>query len=169
MPADLSDTAQLQRLSDFLPAEAVVVTSDLIRASATGDAIQGARNRLPDSAEIREFSFGRWDGCTFDEVAHSDPVLSRTYWEEPGDIRPPGGESWNDAALRIKPFVDRLNRDHTGKHIVAVAHIGVIMTQIERASGEPPGEVIGHRIDNLSVTRLTYGSTPSATLINHIP
>jgi len=46
VPADLSDTAALSRLSNYLP-EVPVVSSDLIRASATADAICGARPRLP--------------------------------------------------------------------------------------------------------------------------
>ena len=47
LPADLGDTAQLARLSTHLPAEALVISSDLIRASATADAIAGKRTRLP--------------------------------------------------------------------------------------------------------------------------
>ena len=41
LPADLSNTAQLQRLSDHLPQDAVVISSDLIRAADTADAIAG--------------------------------------------------------------------------------------------------------------------------------
>ena len=47
LPADLSDHVALARLSDALPRDAVVVSSDLIRAVATADAIQGGRPRLP--------------------------------------------------------------------------------------------------------------------------
>ena len=47
LPADLSDTAALARLEAALPREAVVISSDLIRAVATADAIQGDR---PSSA-----------------------------------------------------------------------------------------------------------------------
>ena len=46
-PADLSDTAALARLSDYLPSEALVVSSDLLRAITTADAIQHQRRRLP--------------------------------------------------------------------------------------------------------------------------
>ena len=169
IPADLSDTAQLARLSDHLPADALVIASTLIRASSTADAIQRKRTRLPDTPDLREFSFGDWDGRTFDDVAMTDPDPSRAYWEEPGHIRPPNGERWCDAAARIAPVVDQMNRDHVGSHIIAVAHIGVIMTQIERATGMAPDQVIGHRIDNLSVTRITYGAGGSADPINHVP
>ena len=38
IPADLSDVSQLSRLSSFLPERAVVISSDLSRASKTADA-----------------------------------------------------------------------------------------------------------------------------------
>ena len=57
VPADLSDHAQLKRLSDFLPADALVVSSDLIRASDTASAIQGARTELPHEHNFREMNF----------------------------------------------------------------------------------------------------------------
>lgn len=156
VPADLSDTAQIARLNAYLPDDAFVVSSDLIRASATADAITQTRTRLPDTPEIREFNFGDWDGLEFDAVAKRDPALSRAYWETPGDVTPPNGESWNTAAARVGAFVDRMNKNHPDAHIIAVAHIGIIMTQIQRANGQTPIQTISHKIDNLSVTQLLH-------------
>lgn len=169
VPADLSDRAALDRLSDYLPDDALVVASTLSRARATADAIQGRRRRLSDAPDLREFSFGTWDGLTFDQVAAAHPELSRTYWEAPGDVRPPGGESWNDVAVRVAPFVDRINQDHAGAQVIAVAHIGVILTQLQRVTGQTAVNVIAQKIDNLSVTRLSYGTGGRAGPINHIP
>ncbi|HBR36935.1 MAG TPA: histidine phosphatase family protein, partial [Sulfitobacter pontiacus] len=42
VPADLSDVAQLGRLNAHLPQRAVMVSSDLIRASATADTLASA-------------------------------------------------------------------------------------------------------------------------------
>lgn len=156
VPADLSDVVKVGRLDAMLPRPALVLSSDLIRASATADVLMAGRMRLPNEPDIREFNFGDWDGMHFTEVSERDPGLSRRYWENPGDIAPPNGESWNEAAARVVPFVDRMNRDHPGAHIVAVAHFGIIMTQIQRASGLSAYEVLGHKIDNLSVTRLVH-------------
>jgi alpha-ribazole phosphatase len=87
VPADLSDHPRIARLSAHLPIGAHLVASDLSRASATADALGKGRTRLPDDAALREFNFGDWDGKHFTEI---DPVLSRAYWENPGDISPPG-------------------------------------------------------------------------------
>lgn len=169
VPADLSDTAQIARLSRHLPARAVIITSDLQRAAQTGDALEAGRNRLPHDAALREFNFGLWDGLHFSEVAARDPDLSRRYWEAPGDVAPPEGESWNAAAARIRPLVDRMN-DAGHTDIIAVAHFGVILTQLQRASGKTAYEVLAQSIDPLSVTQLTHDSgTWAVGAINHIP
>lgn len=169
VPADLSDTEALKRLARHLPAGAVVVSSDLIRAVATADAIAGARPRLRHEPALREFDFGVWDGMTFDRVALRDPVLSRAYWETPGDIAPPGGESWNAAAARIAPCVQAISAAHPGRPVIAVAHFGVILTQIALATGQTPEQALAQRIDTLSVSRVVYGPRGGAGPVNLIP
>ena len=156
VPADLSDRAAIARLAAALPDDALVVSSDLARAAATADAIQGARERLPDAAALREFDFGAWDGLGFEAVAARDPERARAFWEHPGDIAPPGGESWNAVAARVSGFVDAVVRQADGRDVIAVAHLGVIMTQLGRALGSA-GAAMGHRIEPLSLTCLARG------------
>lgn len=170
VPADLSDDNRIARLHAFLPEPAVVVSSDLIRAAATADRLEATRVRLPHERDLREFNFGAWDGLGFSDIMDREPELSRRFWETPGDVAPPDGESWHQVAARVDPVVSRLTRHHAGRDIVAVAHIGVIMTQIGRAAGLPPAQAIGHRIDPLSVTCLQHGPEGwSVERINHAP
>lgn len=115
---------------------------------------------------LREFHFGAWDGRSFGDVAESFPDTSRAYWENPGDVAPPGGESWNAAALRVATAVQRIEAMHSGPFI-AVAHIGVILTQVQAVMGLTPQQAIANKIDNLSVTTLDR-ATGVAT-INHVP
>lgn len=169
LPADLSDSAALTRLSDHLPDDAALISSDLIRATATADAIGNGRTRLPHHPDLREFHFGDWDGLGWQEVADRDPDLSRAFWETPGDHVAPGGESWNQLATRVSKVVDGLN-SAGHDHIIAVAHFGVILTQIARAGGMTAYDALGHKIDNLSVTRLHWnGAAWSIKAINHQP
>ena len=167
VPADLSDRAAVDRLARYLPGEAVVISSDLSRSVATADAIQGARRRLPHDPELREFHFGEWDGQTFHEVSATHPELSRAYWETPGHAAPPGGESWFDAEDRVANAVSRLTAAHPGQDIIAVAHFGVILSQLRRALDVEPVEVLAQSIDNLSVTRITIGGDVGP--VNHRP
>ena len=168
IPADLSDTARLQRLSDHLPTDAVVILSDLIRATATADAITGTRLRLPHDADLREIHFGDWEMQGFDTIPDQDRL--RAFWEQPGDVRPPNGESWHEVATRIDRAIARVITAHPGRDIIAVAHMGAILTQVEQALRVSAYDAFAQRIDNLSVTELHLseaGWHPAA--INHLP
>lgn len=169
LPADLSDQGALSRLSDHLPKGAALVSSDLSRAVATADAVADGRTRLAHQKNLREFHFGDWDGMHWEKVATRDPDLSRVFWEEPGDHMAPNGESWNQLSARVSQTVDLFNAAGH-RHIIAVAHFGVILTQIARAGDMSAYAALGHKIDNLSVTRLDWdGARWAIQFINHIP
>jgi alpha-ribazole phosphatase len=169
VPADLSDGAALRRLSDALPGEAPVISSTLSRARQTAGAIAGGRPRLPDDPDLREFHFGEWDGLHWSEVSARWPDLSRGYWEEPGDIAPPGGESWWRGEARISAAIDRLVAAGQGD-VIVVAHFGVILTQLRRARGVPPAEVLAQPIEPLSLTQLTFAPGGwQVGRVNHLP
>ncbi|MBM2575754.1 histidine phosphatase family protein [Jannaschia sp. Os4] len=146
-PADLSDAARLRRLSAALP-HAPVVSSDLSRTRATAAAIAGDRPRRPDEPALREFHYGDWEDRAFDTF---DGPLSRAFFETPGDVRPPNGESWNDVAARAGAAVARLSR---GGDLILVVHFGVILTQWARATGHAPAEVLAQPVAPLSLTRI---------------
>ncbi len=170
VPADLSDSERIERLSAYLPGDGILVSSDLQRAVSTADAIEKGRMRLAHAAQLREFDFGDWDGLAVAQVAARDPELSRAYWENPGDVAPPNGESWNDVAARVAACVASMNARYPNRDIIAVAHIGVIMTQIQLAGGFSAAEALTHEIDNLSVTRLQWQGTGwRIGAINHMP
>ncbi len=169
IPADLSDLAALDRLNEHLPNGALLISSDLIRASATADTLAPGRHRLPHDPALREFHFGDWDGLTFTEVSARWPDLSRQYWEEPGHVRPPGGESWLQAEARIHAAADALIAAHPGRDIILVAHFGVILTQYQRAAGIDPYAALAQPIDNLSVTCLTFDGQWAVDHVNHKP
>ncbi|WP_170360195.1 histidine phosphatase family protein [Ruegeria arenilitoris] len=170
IPADLSDHAALARLHDHLPQDALVISSDLSRAADTATAIQGTRRRLPHHPDLREIHFGTWEMRAFAEIEAEDPELAFAYWDSPGDVRPPNGESWNAVRARVDAAIDGLIGMHTGADLVIVAHFGVILTQVQRALDLDAQQTFAHRIDNLSVTELAFdGKTWSAGRINHLP
>ena len=168
LPADLSDTAALARLSDHLPGDALVVSSDLTRAVATADAIAGPRPRLPHDPDLREIHFGAWELQRHDSV--DDPDLLFQFWDAPGDVRPPGGESWNEVTARVDRAVARLMAAYPGRDIVAVAHFGAILTQLQQALRVDAYTAFAQPIDTLSVTELAWSDDGwQARRINHRP
>jgi alpha-ribazole phosphatase len=165
LPADLSDTAAIARLAAHLPQGAPVISSDLARAITTADAL-GPRPRLPHDPALREMHFGQWETRNFADIEAESPALIRAFWDQPGDVRPPGGESWNDLASRTQVALDRLHG--TAPDIIVVAHFGPILAALQRAENLSAEAVFAHRIDNLSVTCLTL-TPPQVHAVNHCP
>lgn len=170
LPADLSDTAALDRLSAALPDDALVVSSDLSRAAETANAIARGRTRLHHLSDLREIHFGAWELRTWKDIDAEDPERIRAYWETPGDVRPPGGESWNEVCARVDRAIDSLIEAHRGRNLVVVGHFGQILTQIQRAEALTAEEAFSHRIDNLSLTEIHHRTDGWHTeRINHLP
>lgn len=166
-PADLSDQARLNRIRADLP-DLPVVSSDLSRAIATADALAEGRRRLPHEPGLRELHFGDWEGAAFAEIEAQAPDHLRAFYETPGDIAPPGGESWNRLRKRVDAVIDSL-LDANPRGVIAVAHFGPILTQVQRATGTSAYEVFAQKIDPLSVTRLTVETCWQLDDVNHHP
>jgi len=158
LPADLSDHAALARLADYLPPDAIIISSDLIRAAATADAVQRDRLRLPHDRMLREMHFGDWELRSHDQIEAESPDLIRAFWDRPGDVRPPGGESWNEINARIWAATDRLIGAYAGRNIVIVAHFGAILSALQRADNLTPEQAFSHRIDPFSITEMSLGA-----------
>ncbi|MCV6584804.1 MAG: histidine phosphatase family protein [Marinibacterium sp.] len=170
LPADLSDSAALDRLNAYLPGDALVVSSDLRRAITTADAVAGQRPRLPHRRALREMFFGRWELRRFTEIEAVEPDLIRAFWETPGLVRAPGGESWSMLQTRADAAIDRLLQDHPGRDLVVVCHFGLILTQVQRALQIDTETAFAQKIDNLSVSEIHIsGGGWEASVINHLP
>ena len=166
LPADLSDHAALNRLNANLP-DAPVVSSDLGRAITTADCLSATRPRLPHDPALREIHFGDWEMCSFARAEAENPALIRRFWEEPGQHAAPAGESWDDLTGRVWAALDRY-ADH--ETLIIVAHFGSILSAVQRGLGISASAVFAHKIDNLSVTEVSFdGANWSAGRINHRP
>lgn len=152
-PADLSDGAALARLRQALPPMAPVISSDLIRAATTADALQGDRTRLPHDPRLREIHFGDWENRSFAEIDVEDPTRLRAFWEQAGDVAAPRGESWNQMSARVRAALDDLPET-----VVVVCHFGPILAALQRALGADVQTVFAQKIEPLSLTLLQQGA-----------
>jgi len=145
-----------------------VLSSDLSRAVETAAAIRGTRPVGPRSAQLREIHFGAWEDRSHDAVAAEAHDHIFAFWDQPGSIAAPDGESWNDLRARTDAFVDGWQDPGP---VIAVAHLGVIVGQIQRALDIPARAAFAHRIDNLSVTHLHKDAAGQwqTRVINHLP
>jgi broad specificity phosphatase PhoE len=106
---------------------------------------------------LREREFGVLDRLTksgilarYPEQAEARARVGKFYH------RPPGGESWCDVALRVRSALDSVTREHSGEHVLIVAHQVVIFMfryVIERMTeGEILALARAHELANCSIT-----------------
>jgi len=128
---------QAQALGRWLAAQpdeqrpTVLYCSPYVRAQQTAEiALQEASLDLPAVVDerLREREFGVLDALTrrgivaqFPQEAQRRAVLGKFYH------RPPGGESWTDALLRIRSVLDDVRRDCAGERVLLVAHQVVVL------------------------------------------
>ena len=151
-----SNIDMFARLNNYLPKDSIVISSDLKRSIKTADLIQNKRQRIPNNKNLREFNFGEWELKNSEEISKKYPNLSKEYWSNPGDVSPPNGESWNQAAKRVDKQVDQINKKYKGCNIIAIGHFGVILTQLQRAAKIEARSAISFQIDNLSITHIEH-------------
>jgi broad specificity phosphatase PhoE len=172
LPADLSDKARIARLKAYLPSGAKILSSDLSRARETAKAVWDGQHWLPEAPEFREMDFGDWDGQDFETVEKTDPVLWRAFWETPGAVAPPNGESFDQVTARIAAALAGLHESGPQGDIIISAHFAVILAALQLATGMTTNAVYSFKINNLSVTRLDYlhdSSSWRVMGVNHLP
>jgi broad specificity phosphatase PhoE/ribonuclease HI len=72
--------------------------------------------------DLIECDFGEWEGLTFSEVRERWPDLLDT-WLASTASAPPGGESFEDVAVRVRAAVSALLAEFSGQTVVVVSHV----------------------------------------------
>lgn len=121
----------------------VLIASPLNRTRQTAEAIARTTGIeiIFDEAWF-ELSFGSWDGKSIEEVKAEEPDAYQA-WLNSTAYAPGGGESWDQATVRIEEALEKLVADYPGKKIIVVTHNGVIKTAVRLAIGAP-AEAVFH-------------------------
>jgi probable phosphoglycerate mutase len=130
---------QAQRVADEIAKlePEVLISSPLKRARQTADAIADkAGLEVLEDSDWFELSFGSWDGKAIEEVRAESPEEYQA-WLNSSSYRPGGGESYDDAAIRIDAALEKVLAQYPGKKVVIVTHNGVIKTAANLAIGGP--------------------------------
>ena len=71
--------------------------------------------------ELREVDFGSWEGKTLQWLEDNDAERLAARRRDPVRFRPPGGESFEDAAPRLRAVAERIP---DGSNILIIGHRG---------------------------------------------
>jgi alpha-ribazole phosphatase len=112
--------------------------SDLSRCILGADIICAPRGIRPDvRPELRELSFGDWEGKTWSELAETYPEEWQSRLRDFVNYRVPGGENLVDLGNRVIPAVDEIVEKHQGEEVLIIAHGGVNRIILLYALGVP--------------------------------
>jgi alpha-ribazole phosphatase/probable phosphoglycerate mutase len=103
-----------------------VWSSDLDRCRYGAERLAAPRGLTVVCREgVRELHAGDWEGLAWDELKRLCPTEWQARLDDIVAYRIPGGESFFDAAQRVRTELARLLAAHPGQNVALVAHGGV--------------------------------------------
>ena len=118
---------------------------DLVWVSPRARALQTVERAMPGAPfdvvdDLREISFGRWEGLTKDEARAVAPEAFDAWDRDCYLHGAPAGESGQAARPRLERVIDRL-LEEPGRTVVAFSHTMYLRFLVSLLVGIPPGDV----------------------------
>jgi alpha-ribazole phosphatase len=134
-----------------------IISSDLIRARQTAEILAEARGlKVIEDPDLREIHFGIWEGRRIDDIRIEDPETFEIWMNDPGMLRIPEAEAFQDVQDRAAAALERWIALYPGKTIVLVTHGGVISALLCRILNEPIQRMWNYKLENTSVSYVTH-------------
>lgn len=151
--------AQMRRaVGEHCPWQAIV-SSPLLRCADFAREL-AARHGLPLAMDERlvELGFGAWEGRTADELTAEDPEALVRFRLDPVAHAPPGAEPLARFRARILEAWNALREQHHGKHVLVIAHAGVIRMMVAQVLDIPLQHIFRLQVPSAGLTRLRIES-----------
>ena len=144
-------------LKENLPDIEAIYTSPLQRAAATADIISNVYGLEPVFDEaLSEIDTGIWDGLSFAEIKARYPEEYEKRGNDPWHYRIPDGETFEEAAQRMKDAVDRIAG--SGKKALIVTHKGAINALRVSLHQAKENDILNLACANLAILPLYTGN-----------
>jgi alpha-ribazole phosphatase len=148
-----------------------IVTSPLSRCAGFAEALAERRGiPLQVDERLAELGYGEWEGKTPEELIAEDPDLLLRYRRDPLGNRPRGAEDLDHFAARVTEAWRDLVERAGGRHVLVVAHAGVIRMTMAHVLGIPLSSMFRIQVANAAVTRFAVegqGADAFSSLIFH--
>jgi ribonuclease H / adenosylcobalamin/alpha-ribazole phosphatase len=163
-PAGRDQAARLATAVGELGRVQSVLASPLRRARETARLVAD-RLELPVRTDQRlvECDFGAWDGLAWAEIERdwSDELAD---WLESTAVAPPGGESFDAVATRVRALQEELQVDHPGRTVLLVSHVSPIKLLVAQALGAPVESIYRMELSAASLTVIHWYTDGFASL-----
>ena len=132
-----------------------VYSSPSERALKTANIIVGETNvSIQKRDELKEISFGEWEGKNNQEIKKHNPVELHNFWNRPGKYEPGSfqGESFVQLQKRAVKIFNDIMKTASSSNILIVSHGAFIRTLLVSLSGESISRIWERNIHNCSCT-----------------
>jgi ribonuclease H / adenosylcobalamin/alpha-ribazole phosphatase len=141
-----------------------VLASSLRRARETAQIIAD-RLGVPVRTDQRlvECDFGIWDGLAWAEIERDWPN-ELAGWLKSTAVAPPGGESFDAVAARVRAIQEELQADQPGRTVLLVSHVSPIKLLVGQALGAPVESIYRMELSAASLTVIRWYADGFASL-----
>lgn len=148
-----------EAVSDHKPWD-IIISSPMIRCAAFAEEL-ATRHQLPLEYDerIKEIGWGDWEGKAPAELNAEDPHTVARALNEPHIHRPSNAEHINDFQQRISSAWNDITEKHQYKHILVIAHAGVIRAVLTNILNTHIENMFRIHVPNASITRIHIDNT----------
>jgi alpha-ribazole phosphatase len=131
----LSDAGRAHAATLLRDTELLAVYSSPLRRALETASTMARGTPIEIVEDLREITFGEWDGRAWNEIAQSDPDFAARKLADWRGVTPRGGEPWEDFAARVKNAFERIRVRPRPAAIVAHAAVNQVIANIDQAYG----------------------------------
>ena len=125
IPLNAEGIKQAEKLAEELSGMkiATIYSSPLKRAWQTAQAIAGKQHlKVKKLSALKEINQGKWQGLLVSEAKRRYRKLYPRWLSEPLTVRPPQGESLEEASQRVEKACQRIVVNHPQETVCLVTH-----------------------------------------------
>lgn len=142
-------------------------SSDQRRAAETAlPVMRGRDTPIVRRRDLREKSFGEWEGMTYEDLQLRYPAMLEELFDERPAFAPPGGESDLELFARAAGAAARIAGRHAGTdgNILVVSHGGTLRAMMVSMLGLPVESMWRLRLSNAGLSVITTFEEGGATI-----
>lgn len=136
-----------------------IVSSPMQRCSEFSQQLAKKNNiQILIEENFKEVGFGSWEGLTREQVQLQNAKEYDDFYNDPVNNRPPGCEDLELFIQRVVVSYEKIVKQFENKHILIVAHAGVIRAILAHAVHAPPIGIYNFKINNAAISRINADS-----------
>jgi alpha-ribazole phosphatase len=113
---------------------------------------------------LKELHFGDWELSAWDAIPRE---VFDAWAYDYANLAPPNGETFTQLHLRAKSFLDEMQFQSKGQHVLVITHGGLIRALVAEVMQIPLKRLFRLSIDHASLTQLEFnGEIPRIAFIN---